>query len=123
MLNFVVFNLIKVTLLKEVYRVFLMFYYTTLQNIAINGAFCLNTFPMTHLQNTSPYQIIYGCDPPALSEIQSASHDLTNPNSFHFSDHLTFLEDHFTKIRQIVRITTIKLYNPDIFPMDLLHPP
>jgi hypothetical protein len=67
------------------------------------AAFCLNTFPITHLQNVSPYQIVFGREPPVLSEIQSASNDLTSPKFYHFSDYLTFLQDRFKHILKIVQ--------------------
>ena len=67
------------------------------------ASFCLNTFPIIHLQNISPYQIVFGREPPVLSEIQSASHDLTSAKFYHFSDYLDFLQDRFKHIRQIVQ--------------------
>jgi hypothetical protein len=67
------------------------------------AAFCLNTFPIIHLQNVSPYQIVFGREPPVLSDIQSASHDLTSPKFYNFSDYLNFLQDRFKHIRKIVQ--------------------
>ncbi len=50
------------------------------------ATFCLNFFPINHLQNLSSYEIVYGHKPPAITDLQLEGDDLTRPTFYHFFD-------------------------------------
>ncbi len=50
------------------------------------ATFCLNIFPINHLQNLSSYEIVYGHKPPAITDLQLEGDDLTCPTFYCFSD-------------------------------------
>ncbi len=65
--------------------------------------FGLNIFPITHLQNLSSYEIVYGCKPPAIMDLELEEDDLTQPAFYRFSDYLDLLNECIYAIRDIVK--------------------
>ncbi len=66
-------------------------------------AFCLNTLPINHLGNYSTYSILFGRDPPDLSDIQVEKSKLTKISHYKFRDYLDMLNERMTCIRNIVK--------------------
>ncbi len=64
--------------------------------------FSLNSFPVGHLCNISPYEILYGRKPPVLSDLQLLSDNMTKPFSYNFADYLDLLNERFRAIRSMV---------------------
>ncbi len=78
--------------------------YGNLWRIMLNMAtFCLNIFPINHLQNLSSYEIVYGHKPPTFTDLQLEEDDLTRPTFYHFSDYLDLLNERVHAIRDIVK--------------------
>ncbi len=67
------------------------------------AAFCLNMFTISHLQNLSPYEILYGRKPPAISDLQLEGYDLTRPPFYRFTDYLDLLNERMHSICDIVK--------------------
>ncbi len=61
------------------------------------------TFCINHLQNLSSYEIVYGCKPPAITDLQLEGDDLTRPAFYHFSDYLNLLNERIHAIWDIVK--------------------
>ncbi len=57
------------------------------------SAFCLNTLIINHLENYSAYSLLFGRDPPDLSEIQVEKSRLTKISHYHFGDYLDMLNE------------------------------
>jgi hypothetical protein len=66
------------------------------------SAFCVNTFPISHLQNTSPYEILHGRSPPALSKLTTQANKLLYPPTFHSADYIQLLNNRLQHIRDMV---------------------
>ncbi len=64
--------------------------------------FCLNTFSINHLQNISSYEIIIGCSPTALIELQLQSNHVTKAPFYQFLDYLDLLNERMHAIHDIV---------------------
>ncbi len=58
---------------------------------------------ISHLQNLSSYEIVYGRKPPAMSDLQLESDKLTKPAFYHFTDYLDLLNERIHAIRDIVK--------------------
>ncbi len=54
----------------------------------------LKYFPISHLQNLSSYEIVYGRKPPAITDLQLEGDELTRPAFYRFSDYLDLLNEH-----------------------------
>ncbi len=65
--------------------------------------FCLNIFPINHLQNLRSYEIVYGHKLPAIMDLLLEEDDLTHPTIYRFSDYLDLLNEHVHAIRDIVK--------------------
>ncbi len=71
-----------------------------MSNIA---TFCLNIFPINHLQNLSSYEIVYGHKSPAIKDLQLEGDDPTRPTFYCFSDYLDLLNECIHTIWNIVK--------------------
>ncbi len=58
---------------------------------------------MSHLQNISSYEIIYGCKPPAINDLQLEGNDLTCPAFYHITDYLDLLNEQMHALQDIVK--------------------
>ncbi len=67
------------------------------------ATFCLNIFRISHLQNLSAYEILYGRKPPAISNLQLEGDDLTRPAFYRFTDYHDLLNERIHAIRDIVK--------------------
>ncbi len=67
------------------------------------ATFCLNIFPISHLQNLSSYEILYGRKPPTISNLQLEGDDLTRPAFYRFTDYLDLLNELIHAIHDIVK--------------------
>ncbi len=67
------------------------------------ATFCLNIFPINHLQNLSNYEIVCGRKPLAITDLQLEGDDLTRPTFYHFSDYIDLLNERVHVIRDIVK--------------------
>ncbi len=111
MLNFVVCNYLIVTQPRGQFRVFQIFSFIIFPNIINNkwylfnglAVFCLNTFSINHLGNYSAYSILFGREPPDLSEIKVEKSRLTKISHYHFGDYLDMLNERMSCIRNIVK--------------------
>ncbi len=65
--------------------------------------FCLNIFPIGHLQNLSSFEIVYGHKLPAISDLQLEGDNLTRSAFYHFTDFLDLLNKCIHAIRDIVK--------------------
>ncbi len=65
--------------------------------------FCLNIFPINHLQNLSSYEIVYDRKPQTITDLQLEGDDLTHPKFYPFSDYLDLLNEPIHAIRDIVK--------------------
>ncbi len=54
--------------------------------------FLLEHFQISHLQNLSGYEIVYGQKPLAISDLQLEGDDLTCPPFYHFTAYLDLNE-------------------------------
>ncbi len=78
--------------------------YANLWYLMLNMAtFCLNIFPINHLQNLSSYEIVYGHKLQAITYLQLEEDDLTLPALYHFSDYLDLLNERLHTIRDILK--------------------
>ncbi len=78
--------------------------YDNLWCIMLNMAtFCLNIFPINHLQNLSSYEIVYGCKLPAITDLQLEGDNLTRSTFYRFSDYLDLLNECVHAICDIVK--------------------
>ncbi len=68
------------------------------------ATFCLNMFfPISHLENLSAYEILYGRKPPTISNLQLTGDDLIRPTFYRFTDYLDLLNELIHAIRDIVK--------------------
>ncbi len=67
------------------------------------ATFCLNIFSITHLQNLSSYEIVYGRKPPTIKDLQLEGDNLTSPAFYRFSDYLDLLNQRLHAIFDIVK--------------------
>ncbi len=68
------------------------------------ATFCLNIFPISHLQNISSYEIVYGHNLLAIMDLQLEGDDLTRPAFYHFSDYLDLLNECIRSMLDIVKV-------------------
>ncbi len=57
------------------------------------ATFCLNIFSISHLQNLSSYEIVYGRKPPAITDLQLEGGDLNCHTFYHLTNYLDFLNE------------------------------
>ncbi len=78
--------------------------------MAISGVSCqiwlpfaLIFFPIGHLQNLSSHEILFGRNPPAISNLQLEGDEHRGQPFYHFTDYLDLLNDHIHAMHDIVK--------------------
>ncbi len=67
------------------------------------ASFCLNIFPIAHLQNLSSYEILFGRNPPAISNLQLEVDEHQGQTFYRFTDYLDLLNERMHAMREIVK--------------------
>ncbi len=67
------------------------------------ASFCLNIFPIGHLQNLFSYEILFGRNPTAISNLQLEGDKHWGQPCYHFTDYLDLLNERMHAMLEIVK--------------------
>lgn len=81
------------------------------------AAYSLNTFPIYHMDNYTPYQLVFVRETPQVTALSAEAEKVTQPVSYNYKDYMALMTDRLRSIRDNAK----ELHNKAVLERQLQH--